>query len=433
MISVSENSDSLTSTLGFESVNERIWDVIIVGAGVAGCATAILAAKSGLKVLLVESKSFPREKVCGGCLNVRAQDALRRLGVEGRLHKAGAVRLSELHVQVQQVGRTWPIPSLLSVRRSTLDTILVRRAIESGADFLQNTTAVLPANHVQWDHAQLDHAQIVGAQIDGVREVELRCSEGSQALDPLGQHRPRLVQARCLVIAAGLNRSALRLQRDWPSVIEPDSRIGVQALVPLESLSHAAPELHRWIESARGRLHMLSSHHGYVGVCLADGELIDFAAALDPKRVSSAGGICQAVCEILGECGIKTQRAFDDCHWMATSLLTRTSEVIAKPGIFLVGDALGYIEPFTGEGMSWALDNAETLAPILVRSVQDPRTQTQAIRDWEVYVQKHRRLRHRVCRWVAKQARHPTRSQWVIQACHWIPGFRTRILKKAVQ
>jgi flavin-dependent dehydrogenase len=418
MSSLREPLDSLNSTLGYESAIEGIWDVIIVGAGVAGCATAILAAKSGLKVLLVESKSFPREKVCGGCLNVRAQDALGRLGVEHDLRAAGSVRLSELHVQVKGVGHIWPIPSLLSVRRSTLDAILVRRAIESGADFLQNTTAVLPSDH--------------GQDLDRL-EVELRCSEGLHPSDPSGQFKPKAAQARCLVIAAGLNRSALRLQRDWPSVIAPDSRIGVQSLVSLESLAESAPELHRMLQSDRGRLHMLSSHHGYVGICLTDGELIDLAAALDPKRVSSAGGIGQAVCEILGDCGIKTHQAFADCHWMATSLLTRTSKVVAKPGIFLVGDALGYIEPFTGEGMSWALDNAETLAPNLVRIVQDPRTKTQAVRDWEVYVQKQRRFRHRVCRWVAKQARYPTRSQWVVQACHWIPGFRTRILKKAVQ
>ena len=94
MSSLREPLDSLSSTLGYESAIDCIWDVIIVGAGVAGCATAILAAKSGLKVLLVESKSFPREKVCGGCLNVRAQDALGRLGVEDELRAAGAVRLS---------------------------------------------------------------------------------------------------------------------------------------------------------------------------------------------------------------------------------------------------------------------------------------------------------------------------------------------------
>ena len=423
MSSPSEAQDPLCSTIRYDAAIERFWDVIIVGAGVAGSATAILAAQSGLKVLLVESKSFPREKVCGGCLNIRAQDALRRLGVEEELLRAGSVPLNELHVQVKQVGHIWSIPSLLSVRRSTLDTILVRRAIECGAEFLQNTTAVLPAE---------DTPATESMEVELSIEVELRCTEGVQN----GNHneiKPKSSQARCVVIAAGLNRSALRLQRDWPSVIEPDSRLGAQALVELKSFAQTAPDFFRMLSSSRGRLHMLSSQHGYVGICLTDGELIDFAAALDPKRVSSAGGIHQAVCEVLLECGIETHRALDDCHWMATGLLTRTSKTVAKPRVFLVGDALGYVEPFTGEGMSWALDNAETLAPRLVRIVEDPQAQAQAILEWESYVQKQRRFRHRVCRWVAKQARHPTRSQWVIQACHWIPGFRTRILKKAVQ
>ncbi|MFY7877691.1 MAG: FAD-dependent oxidoreductase, partial [Pirellula sp.] len=56
---------------------ERVaWDLIVVGAGIAGSSTAILAAREGLRVLLIEAKRFPREKVCGGCLNPRAIDYL---------------------------------------------------------------------------------------------------------------------------------------------------------------------------------------------------------------------------------------------------------------------------------------------------------------------------------------------------------------------
>ena len=79
------------------ALEDSEWDLIILGAGVAGAAAAILAARSGFRTLLVDAKSFPREKVCGGCLNRRAQAALERLGVLQQLHQAGAVPITSLH------------------------------------------------------------------------------------------------------------------------------------------------------------------------------------------------------------------------------------------------------------------------------------------------------------------------------------------------
>ena len=45
------------------------WDVTVIGAGPAGTVAAIQLAARGMKTLLLDSKSFPRDKVCGGCLN----------------------------------------------------------------------------------------------------------------------------------------------------------------------------------------------------------------------------------------------------------------------------------------------------------------------------------------------------------------------------
>ena len=55
------------------------WDVIIVGAGPAGCAAAIAVAEQGRAVLLLDAKEFPRRKVCGGCLNPNSIGLLREL------------------------------------------------------------------------------------------------------------------------------------------------------------------------------------------------------------------------------------------------------------------------------------------------------------------------------------------------------------------
>ncbi|MEO8205646.1 MAG: FAD-dependent monooxygenase, partial [Chthoniobacterales bacterium] len=62
------------------------WDVAIVGAGPAGSVCAAFCAKLGLKTLLLDRSSFPRDKVCGDCVNPAAWDVLRRLGWQDRIH-----------------------------------------------------------------------------------------------------------------------------------------------------------------------------------------------------------------------------------------------------------------------------------------------------------------------------------------------------------
>jgi 2-polyprenyl-6-methoxyphenol hydroxylase-like FAD-dependent oxidoreductase len=178
---------------------------------------------------------------------------------------------------------------------------------------------------------------------------------------------------------------------------------------------------------------MIASDSGYVGICMTDGRMVDIAAAIDPDGIKQDQPIAKSVARILLDCGISTGDFLHTSHWIATPLLTRMSTSVAKPGVFLCGDALGYIEPFTGEGMSWAFDNAENLTPILLRSTKDPSKRIDSLKEWEGYVKVHRKLRQRICKWVAKQARHPIRSQWVLKACHWCPPFRNKILKEAIQ
>jgi 2-polyprenyl-6-methoxyphenol hydroxylase-like FAD-dependent oxidoreductase len=178
---------------------------------------------------------------------------------------------------------------------------------------------------------------------------------------------------------------------------------------------------------------MLASKLGYVGICLTDGDKVDLAAAIDPSLVSSTKSIPKAVSAVLRDCGLCSTEVLMGCEWLATPALTRTSSRVANDGVFVVGDSLGYVEPFTGEGMSWALENAEILTPLLTKAVREPNQRSEAQNHWESYVASHRRVRQRVCRWVAKQARNPSRAKWVLKTFDWIPPLRNRWMKDAVQ
>jgi 2-polyprenyl-6-methoxyphenol hydroxylase-like FAD-dependent oxidoreductase len=133
----------------------------------------------------------------------------------------------------------------------------------------------------------------------------------------------------------------------------------------------------------------------------------------------------------LQECGVDVAPEFFDTKWQSTPELTRESHCVAQENVFLVGDALGYIEPFTGEGMSWGLENAVKLVPLLHQALTTGDIHS-AEAQWAKVVQQQRKTRQTVCRWVARQARSRWKSQWVLKVFQWIPSLRNQILKKAV-
>ena len=173
------------SSIAFQDLRESHWDVVILGAGVAGAAAAILASKQGLKTLLVDSKSFPREKVCGGCLNLRSQASIDRLGVSKQVQSAGAIRIESMRLQILKTQAQWRVPVMLSLRRSTLDAILVEQAIANGSNFIDRTFGYLLTETSDTACSQ----RSVRVQRDDETEV---------------------VSSKSVLVASGLTRSSIR-------------------------------------------------------------------------------------------------------------------------------------------------------------------------------------------------------------------------------
>jgi menaquinone-9 beta-reductase len=392
--------NSLTSTLAQLAATQ--WDVVILGAGVAGAAASILASQQGLRALLIESKIFPREKVCGGCLNARAQASLHRLGILVDLQREGAVNIHAMRVQIKRSIAQWPIPKMLSVRRSTLDRLLVEKGVATGAVFVDGTRGTLIPNN---------------ETSSPTRHIRLQRSKESVT-----------VESRTVLIASGLTRSSLQQQEAWPATVEPTSRIGVQCLVP-STFDHPL---------ADGRLHMIVGSAGYVGLCKTDGDCIDVAAALD-KRIVQSIGISETVQTILTENGwLDFPLPVEREAWLATPALTRRSQKVSEPRVFLIGDSIGYVEPFTGEGMSWALASAEAVLPFVQEAIgsdplTDPLTDTVELADrWSRWTRKQAKV-HATCEWIAKSVRHTRSASVVLQACNWIRPLRASLIHRTTQ
>lgn len=415
-----------------EALDKSEWDVVILGAGVSGAAAAILAARSGFRTLLVDAKSFPREKVCGGCLNRRAQASLERLGVLEQLHQAGAVPITSLHLKIDKTSVVWNIPTLLSVRRSTLDSELVRSAIESGAFFLDGISGlVVPRVNSQNCKERF-------------RQVALQ-----NLSDPKG--RRVNVYANCVLVADGLTRSSLRLESGWTSTVQSSSRIGVQCMVSASRFCSVNSQ----VSFPANQLQMIVSKDGYVGISHTDGNLVDVAGAIDPKSIAKGGSIAKTVCSIIGngkdgplfasqKANGKPDSFPEDLpndmsqndmsqniseEWLATPALTRSSTRVASDRVFLLGDSIGYIEPFTGEGMSWALASAEAVMPLVSKSIGRP-WHDGLSSEWTSWVDSQRRQKQKTCWWISRQLRRLSVAAWTLRLCNSIYPIRAALIKK---
>jgi flavin-dependent dehydrogenase len=107
-----------------------------------------------------------------------------------------------------------------------------------------------------------------------------------------------------------------------------------------------------------GVLAMGVSRHGYVGLVRVEGGELNIAAAIDASFLKELKGPGPAAVELLAGTGLPVPAVLREADWMGTPTLTRTTRPLAHRGIFLIGDAAGYVEPFTGEGMAWAMEGA---------------------------------------------------------------------------
>jgi flavin-dependent dehydrogenase len=366
--------------ISIDSAGGTTWDAIVVGAGPAGSLAARLVALGGARVLLVEHKRFPRSKTCGACLNARAMAILRACGLGSLVARRSGIALDE--IQLGYRGRTARLSLVGSavLSRESLDAALVDAATDAGVHFLPET-----------------HASLAGLQ-GGIRLVNL-----------VQQGRDEQAAARVVLIAAGFGRYCTTHDARAKTFVGRGARIGVGCQVA------DAPDYY-----GRHSVFMAVGRAGYVGmVRLEDGRL-NVAAALEPefvRRLRTPGAAARA---ILAEARFVPVAALETARWQGTAALLRQTRPLAEERLFLLGDAAGYVAPFTGEGIAWALASAHVVAPLALQAIE--RWDKRLVREWSSL---HWRLigrRHLVCRAVALALRQPALTRLGFEFCKWAPS-----------
>ncbi|SFU96907.1 NAD(P)/FAD-dependent oxidoreductase [Halomonas korlensis] len=385
----------------------RDWDVVVVGAGIAGAVSAFRLARRGCRVLLVEKATWPRDKPCGGCLNAATLQGFRDLGLAD-IAIAGAA-YHRLHLACGKRQAELALPAGRAISRRRLDALLVDQAVAQGVHFLSATRASLepPRGHGR-------------EQIDGSNK---RIEEGRRSVWLSTADERARVTARLVVASDGLGSRLLREVSPGDMHVDAGARIGLGTIV------HGANVYGSSVHGARieapayppGAIHMACGAPGYVGLVRVENGALNIGAALDPHWVKQQGGPGPAVAALLAQTRLPAPGALHECVWQGTPRLTRRRTRLGGERVLVLGDAAGYVEPFTGEGMGWALASAAALEPLALEAMSG--WHDGIVSRWTARHGKLLHTRQRGCRGVAAVLRRPRLVSALLPILHAAPGL----------
>ncbi len=369
-------------------IKKRIWDVVVIGAGPSGAMAAYQLAHLGFTVLIVEKEVFPREKVCGCCFNTATLDALRIANLAHLPEQLGGSYYDRLQLVSRGKSTTISLPKGMAVSRGAFDHAMLQTAINAGTQILMRTQATIKT--------EID--------LSDTCQIELKQDD-----------QPFTIQSRIVLACSGLIYGAIPQKNDALK-IDDQSRIGIGTIVPA----------HGNDDYTKGIIYMACGKNGYVGLVRLEDDRLNIAAALDPKFVKVCGSPHQAVAVLLNEAQMPEILNRTEFKWHGTPALTRKRKRLGSHRVFILGDAAGYIEPFTGEGIAWALSSGIAVVPLVTQAIK--KWEPQLITKWEAVRHSLLSQRQFLCRCISQMLRHPKLTRFAIELLSMIPPLSTPVV-----
>ena len=292
------------------------FDVAIVGAGPAGSSCSAFCALAGLRTVVLEREKFPREKVCGDCLNPSCWPVLGRLGIAERVRQLSHGILDS--VEFIAIGGRKIIVDLpsgeeseIAVKRSLFDMLLMSRARELGTQVYEETTVTALTSSSGWI---------------------------------IQTARGPTFAARTLVGADGRNSTVARFCNWLPRPAR--ERVALQAHIALPA-------------GFGNRVVLQFLPEGYSGQAPVNRNELNLCLVSNPSKLPALRHWAEK------QFGLQPNH-----QWHTITPLTRAALAPAREKLFLVGDAARVVEPFTGEGIYYAIRSGELAAQAIVKIIR---------------------------------------------------------------
>ena len=326
------------------TLNSDRTQVVVVGGGPAGAATAFYLARAGVDVTVLDRARFPRDKPCSEYMSPQASRILDDMGVLHRIEESGGAHLGGMRVRapsgVTFQGRFAEVEGYsgyrdrgLALRRTILDKLLLDRARECGANVRE------------------------GVRVTTIVNDSLGRAVGVELLDSNGAHRSLSCD---IVIAADGLRSTIARRVSLTATRLAQRRLAfVTHFIGIEGMSD------------NGEMHV--ERDGYLGLADVGGGVTNVAVVVPHAQARAAAGDSAGFVDDWIRRRRHVMSRFANAvrvtPVLATGPFASHSRRAWAPGVALVGDAADFFDPFTGEGIYAALRGAELLAPHVVSAL----------------------------------------------------------------
>ena len=357
----------------------EIFDVAIVGGGPAGSSCAAFCALAGLHTLVLERERFPREKVCGDCINPSCWPVLERVALAPRVLDLSHSKLTSVEfiaidghkVTVDLPTGDLPEAGEISVKRSLFDHLLLKRAREVGALVREETIVTALEHNGDWKIATVTSGDF---------------------------------RARALIAADGRNSTVARLRNLLQHTTR--ERVALQAHIPLP-------------QNFGKRIVLQFLREGYSGQAPVNKTELNLCLVGTPPTISRLRQWAQSHFEIAA-----------NQPWRSITPLTRTPVPCAHENLLFIGDAARVVEPFTGEGIYYALRSGELAADALAKIIRGKDRQS-ALQEFARECAEMYRGRLWINRLARAAVLSPRLASFLIQAARVEPIFRSLTTKIA--